>query len=167
MNTISDLALPIDCTLHVKSFNDLTKDELYDLLHIRSSVFIVEQNCVYQDIDYNDQHSTHLWLTHNNKIVAMCRICPAGTKMQEQSIGRVITTERGKGYGLIIMRAAIIHATKTNPDLRCIDIEAQADKQPFYEKLGFLPMSEPFMMEGLPHLHMRYTVVRSYVYENK
>ena len=158
MNTISDITLPSGCTLHIKSFNELTKNELYALLHIRSSVFIVEQNCIYQDLDYNDQHSTHLWLTHNNKIVAMCRICPAGTKMQELSIGRVITTERGKGYGLTIMRAAIAHATKTIHALQYIDIEAQADKQPFYEKIGFRPMSAPFMMEGLPHLHMRYTV---------
>lgn len=78
--------------------------------------------------------------------------------MQELSIGRVITTERGKGYGLTIMRAAIDHATKTIHALQYIDIEAQADKQPFYEKIGFRPMSVPFMMEGLPHLHMRYTV---------
>lgn len=158
MNTLTPLTLPPDCTLHIKSFSALTKDELYDLLHIRSAVFIVEQNCIYQDMDYTDQHSTHLWLTRNDRIVATCRICPAGTKMQELSIGRVITTERGKGYGLAIMRAAIYHAVSSYPSLSCIDIEAQADKQQFYEKLGFDPMSTPFMMEGLPHLHMRYII---------
>lgn len=149
---------PTDCQLHIKAFSSLTISELYDLLHIRSSVFIVEQNCVYQDLDYQDQVSTHLWLTCGSKIVAMCRICPAGTKMQELSIGRVITTERGKGYGLSIMRAAINTAVATHPSLQNIDIEAQATKQAFYERLGFTAMSEPFMMEGLPHLHMRYKV---------
>ena len=62
-------------TLHIKTFDQLTTSELYNLLHVRSSVFIVEQNCVYQDIDYNDQTAIHLWITQNGKTVAICRIC--------------------------------------------------------------------------------------------
>lgn len=156
MNILSD-----SCELHIKKYAELTKEELYDLLHIRSEVFLVEQNCVYQDLDYNDQISIHLWLTEGERIVAMCRICPPRSKMEELSIGRVISTVRGKGYGYAIMKAAIDTAAKTYKDMKCIDIEAQADKQGFYEKLGFVAMSEPFMMEGLPHLHMRYTPGKS------
>jgi len=147
------------CQLHIKDFDSLTKQELYDLLHIRSEVFIVEQQCVYQDLDYTDQQSLHLWLTYGDKIVAVCRICPQHTKMEELSIGRVISTERGKGYGKIIVEAAIETATRLNANLEYIDIEAQLTKQLFYEKIGFTAMSEPFMMEGLLHLHMRYKVV--------
>ena len=95
-----------DVTLHKKSFHELTTDELYELLRVRSEVFVVEQNCVYQDLDGDDQQSIHLWLTVEDKVVALARVCPAGTHMTEISIGRVITTERGKGYGKQIMRSS-------------------------------------------------------------
>ena len=85
-----------DSVFHQKSFQELTVDELYELLRVRSEVFVVEQDCVYQDMDNDDQKSIHLWLTVANKVVALARVCPAGTHMQEISIGRVITTERGK-----------------------------------------------------------------------
>ena len=110
--------------LHQKSFQELTVDELYELLRVRSEVFVVEQNCVYQDLDGDDQKSIHLWLTIANKVVALARVCPAGTHMQEISIGRVITTERGKGYGKQIMFYAI-EAAKKHFHATHIDIEAQ------------------------------------------
>jgi len=78
--------------LHKKSFQELTVDELYELLRVRSEVFVVEQDCVYQDLDNDDQESIHLWLTMDEKVVALARVCPAGTHMKEVSIGRVITT---------------------------------------------------------------------------
>ncbi len=87
----------IEPILHKKTFQELTTDELYELLRVRSEVFVVEQNCVYHDMDGDDQKSIHLWLTIADKIVALARVCPAGTHMKEISIGRVITTERGKG----------------------------------------------------------------------
>ena len=94
-------------TLHKKTFHELTTDELYELLRVRSEVFVVEQNCVYQDLDGDDQQSIHLWLTVDDKVVALARVCPAGTHMEQVSIGRVITTERGKGYGKQIMLYSI------------------------------------------------------------
>lgn len=142
------------CTLHIKTFDQLNTEEIYDLLHVRSEVFIVEQNCIYQDIDYNDQTAIHLWLTRGEKIVSMCRICPAGTKLKNLSIGRVISTERGKGYGAIIFQAAIDATREYIKTFNEIEIEAQLTKQHFYEKFGFKATSEPFMMEGLLHLHM-------------
>ena len=114
--------------LHKKTFQELTTDELYELLRVRSEVFVVEQNCVYQDMDGDDQKSIHLWLTVADKIVALARVCPAGTHMKEISIGRVITTERGKGYGKQIMLHAI-------------------DEQ----------SSDTFMLDGIPHIKMTWT----------
>ena len=155
-NTL-ELPLPAGCSLHIKTFDQLTRKELYELLRIRSEVFIVEQNCVYQDLDNHDQTAIHLWLTHGKKVVAMCRVCPAETKMASVSIGRVITTERGKGYGLLIVKAAIATAKQRLKGVSHIDIEAQLTKKAFYEKLGFAATSEPFVMEGLLHLDMKLT----------
>ena len=67
----------MDIILHQKTFQELTADELYELLRVRSEVFVVEQNCVYQDMDGDDQKSIHLWLTVADKIVALARVCPA------------------------------------------------------------------------------------------
>ena len=146
-------------TLHTKTFQQLTTRELYNLLHVRSAVFVVEQECVYQDIDYNDQDAIHLWLTDGSgKIVALSRVCPGGTKMKNLSIGRVISTVRGKGYGTMIFQAALDVARERFSDTRLIEIEAQLTKQHFYEKFGFRATSEPFMMEGLLHLDMELRV---------
>ena len=147
--------IPSDCQLHIKTFDQLTTSELYELLRIRSDVFVVEQNCVYQDMDNNDQTAIHIWLTKDGKTVAMCRICPEGTKMPNTSIVRVITTERGKGYGMLIMKIAINTVMERIPAADHIEIEAQLTKQKFYERLGFVATSEPFMMEGLMHLEMK------------
>lgn len=142
------------CRVHVKTFDRLTVHELYALLRTRSEVFIVEQDCVYQDVDDNDQTAIHLWMTCGEKIVAMCRVCPGGTKMEHVSFGRVVTTERGKGYGAVIVELAIGAARRFLGRFDRITIESQATKQGFYEKFGFVATSEPFMMEGLPHLNM-------------
>ena len=129
--------------LRKKSFHELTVDELYELLRVRSEVFVVEQDCVYQDLDGDDQKAIHLWLTLADKVVALARVCPAGTHMSEISIGRVITTERGKGYGKQIMLhaidAAIEHFQATH-----IDIEAQEYAKGFYESVGFKQSSDTF-----------------------
>lgn len=142
-------------TLNIKTFDQLSTAELYDLLHIRSSVFIVEQDCVYQDLDYNDQTALHLWLTGNDgKIVALCRICPAGTKLNDLSVGRVISTERGKGYGALIFQKALDTVHQYFPETKVVKIEAQLTKLHFYERFGFCATSEPFMFEGLLHIDM-------------
>jgi ElaA protein len=147
--------IPSDRQLHIKTFDQLTTSELYELLRVRSEVFVVEQDCVYQDVDNNDQTAIHIWLTKDGKTVAMCRICPEGTKLASTSIGRVITTKRGKGYGMLIMKIAINTVMERIPAADHIEIEAQLTKQKFYERLGFVATSEPFMMEGLMHLEMK------------
>lgn len=140
-------------TLHKKTFQELTTDELYELLRVRSDVFVVEQNCVYQDLDYDDQKAIHLWLTVEDKVVALARVCPADTHMKEISIGRVISTERGKGYGKQIMLHAI-EAAIEHFDAKLIDIEAQEYAKGFYEGVGFKQSSEKFMLDGIPHIKM-------------
>ncbi len=146
----------MELVLHIKTFSELTTDELYELLRIRSEVFVVEQNCVYQDLDYDDQKSVHLWLTKDGKVVALCRVCPAGTHMEEVSIGRVITVERGKGYGKRIMLEGI-QAAQERFGAKRIDIEAQEYARGFYEQVGFRQSSEPFILDGIPHIRMTWT----------
>ena len=138
-------------------FQELTVDELYELLRVRSEVFVVEQDCVYQDMDGDDQKAIHLWQTVADKVVALARVCPAGTHMEEVSIGRVITTERNKGYGKQIMLHAIDAAVE-HFDAKRIDIEAQEYDSGFYESVGFRQSSESFMLDGIPHIRMTLTI---------
>ncbi len=143
-------------TLHIKTFSELTAAELYQLLRVRSDVFVVEQDCVYQDMDNDDQAALHLWLTEGDRLVALCRVCPAGTHMEEVSIGRVITTVRGQGYGRRIMLAGI-EAAREHFGAERIDIEAQEYARGFYEQVGFRQSSESFILDGIPHIRMTWT----------
>ncbi len=143
----------VEPVLHRKMFQELSTDELYELLRVRSEVFVVEQNCVYQDLDGDDQQAVHLWLTVADRVVALARVCPAGTHMTEVSIGRVIATERGKGYGKLMMQHAIDAAFATF-GATVIDIEAQEYAKGFYEQVGFRQSSETFMLDGIPHIRM-------------
>ena len=143
-------------TLHRKPFPALTTAELYELLRVRSEVFVVEQQCVYQDLDNDDQASLHLWLTEGDKVVALARVCPAGTHMERVSIGRVITTVRGKGYGRQIMLHAIDAAVEAF-GAKEIDIEAQEYAQGFYESVGFRQTSPTFLLDGISHVKMTWT----------
>ena len=104
----------------------------------------------------DDKNSIHLWLTVANRIVALARVCPAGTHMKEISIGRVITTERGKSYGKQIMIHSIEAAVKQF-GATLIDIEAQEYAKGFYEGMGFKQSSDTFMLDGIPHIKMTWT----------
>lgn len=145
--------------IHKKRFYELTLDELYELLRLRSEVFCVEQNCVYQDLDGDDKESIHVWITVGEKVVAMSRVCPAGTHMKEISIGRVISdfSCRGKGYGKEVMLHSI-EAAKEYFGATHIDIEAQEYAKGFYENLGFVQSSETFDLDGIPHIKMTWKI---------
>ena len=142
-------------TLHIKTFKQLTVDELYELLRVRTEVFVVEQDCVYQDMDGDDKEAIHVWLTEGDKVVALARVCPAGVHLPTISIGRVITTVRGEGYGKQIMLAAIDVAVD-HFGATSIDIEAQEYAKGFYESVGFKQTSDTFMLDGIPHIKMRW-----------
>ena len=134
-----------------KHFSQLTTDELYRILAVRSAVFVVEQNCAYQDPDGLDRKSHHIWMEENGEIKAYLRIFSEDD--QWAKIGRVITTERGRGFGAEILKAGI-EGCKTILGRDKIFIEAQCYAVGFYEKGGFVCVGEEFLEDGIPHIRM-------------
>jgi ElaA protein len=142
---------PVDLTWHVREFAELTAAELYAIVALRQQVFVVEQNCVYQDADGVDLVSRHLWAAQGDEVAAYLRIVPAGVKFPEVSIGRVITAPhaRGSGLGRELMKRGIA-ACGAQP----IHIGAQAHLEKFYGELGFVRVSDVFDEDGIPHVEM-------------
>lgn len=140
----------------LKSFNELTLTELYDMLKLRCAVFVIEQNCNYQDMDDKDQLSWHLIGIEDNKLVACTRILPKGISYPEVSIGRVIVDKayRGTGAGKEIMKLAIDHAKKALKADEIV-ISAQCYLEKFYGDLGFVAEGESYLDDDIPHIKMR------------
>lgn len=138
-----------------KTFTELTKEELYDILQLRSEVFVVEQDCVYQDIDYKDQKAMHVIGYKNNKVVAYTRIFKSGDYFKKASIGRVVVkkSERKYGYGHVIMKHSI-NIIKTNFNETIIKISAQKYLKDFYQSHGFILVGEEYLEDGIPHIGM-------------
>lgn len=139
----------------VKKFNELSIDELYAILQLRSEVFVLEQDCVYQDLDNKDQKALHLIGTKEGKVVAYTRIFKAGDYFKDASIGRVVVKneERKYGFGQEIMKAsikAIEHYFKQSK----IHLSAQCYLKKFYQGLGFKPIGEEYLEDGIPHIGM-------------
>ena len=141
----------------VKSFNQLTINELYEVLQLRSEVFVVEQDCVYQDIDGKDQNALHVLGIKDNKIVAYTRLFKPGDYFNLASIGRVVVKEnqRMHKYGYDIMEASI-KAIKTNYNTTDIKISAQCYLKRFYNNLNFFEVGEQYLEDGIPHIAMLY-----------
>jgi len=140
----------------LKKFEDLTPHQLYAALQLRNEVFVVEQNCVFQDADDKDQASHHLLGYINDKLVAYTRLVPPGVIYDEPSIGRVVTlpSVRGSGAGKMLMQESIDKVY----DLfggEPIKIGAQLYLKKFYEGFGFLQISEAYLEDGIPHIYMR------------
>ncbi len=138
-----------------KKFDELELHELYDILQLRSSVFIVEQNCPYQDCDNKDFHALHLMGKENGKLLAYARLIPAGISYRESSIGRVVSSPdaRGKGLGKQLMRESIEQIEKkfhTNT----IRIGAQLYLEHFYNAFGFIKDSDIYLEDNIPHIEM-------------
>ncbi|GFZ90057.1 ElaA protein [Aquaticitalea lipolytica] len=138
-----------------KTFKELTTDELYALLQLRSEVFVVEQDCVYQDIDYKDQKALHVLGFKNDKLVAYTRLFKPGDYFNYASIGRVIVAqnEREHKYGYDIMNASI-NAIKEYYNETRIKISAQTYLKKFYNNLGFEEVEEGYLEDGIPHIGM-------------
>lgn len=139
--------------LVVKKFEELTTEELYELLKIRIEVFVVEQKCPYQEIDEKDKNAYHIYLKEAGQIKAYLRVLYPGILFEEASIGRVLTTERGKGYANIILREGI-NIAREKLKVNKIKIEAQTYAKKMYEKFGFKQTSEKFLEDGIPHVQM-------------
>lgn len=139
----------------LKSFDELSNGELYDMLAIRSEVFVVEQRCAYQDLDGKDQASMHLMACRGGGIVAYARLLPPGLSYETASIGRIITrsTERGTGLGKALLRQAMDAVGRlfgTGP----VTISAQQHLKAFYSGFGFVQEGDPYLEDDIPHIKM-------------
>jgi ElaA protein len=144
------------------AFDELTLRELYELLQLRTEVFTVEQNCVFQDIDGADDQAMHLLGTQNNQqnnqLVAYARCFPAGVKFAEASIGRVVTRSlaRGSGLGHLLIQQALSSVCGLwGP--QPIRIGAQARLKAYYSGHGFVDVGVPYVEDGIDHLEMVWT----------
>jgi ElaA protein len=142
-------------TWTLKTFNELTVHELYAILRLRSEIFVVEQNCPFQDMDNKDQSSWHLMGWYKEKLVAYTRLLPPGTAYDYASIGRVVTSasSRGTGIGRQLMEKSISELQRlfgTGP----IKIGAQLYLKEFYHSLGFEQSSDIYDEDGIDHIEM-------------
>lgn len=140
-----------------KSFDALSNLELYHLLKLRSEVFVVEQNCVYLDIDDYDVGALHVLGFHDDELVAYARLLPKGYYHQEAGIGRVLTRfqTRHLGYGKLLMEFAISE-TCVRFSTNEIVISAQLYLEKFYSELGFKKEGTSYLEDDIPHIKMRY-----------
>ncbi len=140
---------------HIKEFNQLTKEELYELLQLRSAVFVVEQNCVYQDIDNKDQKALHILGIKNGKLVAYARIFKPNDYFKQASIGRVVVAQkyRKHQFGYALMEAAITAIQNYFNEIS-IAISAQEHLEKFYTNLGFKKEGKSYLEDGIPHIYM-------------
>jgi ElaA protein len=141
---------------HWSRFDTLGVDNLYELLTLRSRVFVVEQHCVFLDMDGADQHSWHLLgRDAAGKLQAYLRMVDAGVKYPELSMGRVITSLDGRATGLgrrlVAEAMRWVDAQQPAPPVR---ISAQAHLQRFYAESGFRPVGEPYLEDNIPHIEM-------------
>ena len=141
--------------IKTKPFQDLTTQELYDLLQLRSEVFVVEQDCVYQDVDGKDQKALHVIGIKEGKIIAYTRLFNSGQYFDTPSIGRVVVKdiERKYGYGHDLIKASI-QAIVDNYSESRITISAQTYLKKFYESHGFKKVGEEYLEDGIPHIKM-------------
>lgn len=141
-----------------KPFSELSVYELYEILRLRNEVFVVEQNCVFQDADNKDQHCYHLCGWNDDQLIAYVRLVPPGISYEEPSIGRVVTSPaaRRTGAGRVLMQNAIKECFKIFGKQN-IRISAQLYLKKFYESLSFMPVSEVYLEDNIPHVEMLYT----------
>ena len=139
----------------LKSFDELTPYELYAILQLRIEVFIVEQNCVFQDADDKDQVAYHLMGYYNKQLLAYTRLLVQGAAYEQASIGRVVTSpkSRGNGTGKLLMHKSIecINQLFGNVDIK---IGAQLYLKHFYSSFGFEQISDVYLEDGIEHIYM-------------
>ena len=143
-----------------KTFSELDTEDLYQILRLRSEVFVVEQDCVYQDIDNKDQNAIHLYYKENHQIVAYTRIFKAGHYYENPCIGRVVVSKKNRGNDLgkkimIDSREYI----KQNIKAEKIELSAQKYLDKFYKDLGFYKIGEDYLEDGIPHQRMIFDLV--------
>lgn len=143
--------------VYVKAFHELTTDELYEILKLRVSVFVVEQNCPYMEIDGVDKEALHIFLKNEEGIQAYLRVMEKSRATAQVAIGRVIAVKRRIGLGTKILQEGIRQAVD-HFGAKTIYLEAQTYVIGLYEKQGFQPISDEFLEDGIPHVKMLLTV---------
>lgn len=139
--------------LIVKKFDELTTAELYEILRARAEIFVVEQNCVYQDLDGTDYNSLHVFYEENGKVLAYVRAFLKKDEEGAVQIGRVLTIRHGEGLGGKILKESI-RIIREHFHTEKLYLEAQCYATGFYEKEGFQVCSEEFLEDGIPHVEM-------------
>lgn len=139
----------------VKAFSELTSAEIYELLRLRSEVFVVEQNCVYQDVDNKDQKAFHVLGYKNNELIAYSRIFDSGDYFDIPSIGRIVVKEEERKfkYGHNLVAQSIQFILDNFQDKKIL-ISAQTYLTKFYNSHGFEQVGEGYLEDGIPHIKM-------------
>ncbi|MBR8537878.1 GNAT family N-acetyltransferase [Carboxylicivirga sediminis] len=145
-----------------KPFKELSLIELYKILQLRAEIFVVEQNCVYNDLDSNDEQAYHLMAFNNNDMVGYARILPPGSRFKEASIGRLVVHKdfRFKGLARQLMTTAADWVFE-QWEVKCIQISAQKYLKAFYGSLGYQIISDEYLEDGIPHLKMELQIDRA------
>ena len=140
--------------LEIKTWEQLSRKEINDIFSLRSEVFIVEQECVYQDVDGKDEKADHVLLVINNKLVGYTRVFNENIYFKEASFGRAVVkkTHRGEGYGHLLVKKSLEHLKKNKQSP--IKISAQSYLKDFYSSHGFLVKGKEYMEDGIPHLSL-------------
>ncbi len=149
---MNNTTLSSEVNVRIQSFEELSLRDLYEILQVRSAVFVVEQNCPYQDLDDIDFRAMHITLRLHNTLVAYARVFK-DVESDMWHIGRVLTTQRGQYHGIRVMEESVRVARTLGA--RQIEIEAQSYAIGFYEKNGFHVSSDEFILDGIPHKRMR------------
>ena len=138
-----------------KKFDQLTNKEVYKILRSRSAVFVVEQNCVYQDMDDADPLAIHQLIWKDEQLIAYARILPPGSYFEQLSIGRILTASiiRGQKYGHLLMKEAIAYCNEQYPH-QPIKLSAQQYLIEFYRSHGFETIGKGYLEDGIPHIAM-------------
>ena len=141
--------------ISIKKFNELTTENIYSILELRSEVFVVEQNCVYQDIDKKDQNAYHVIGIKDNQLIAYSRIFDSGDYFSKPSIGRIVVKEeyRGLSLGYQLVKESIVFIEKNFID-KTIIISAQKYLIKFYNTFEFIQQGEEYLEDGIPHVKM-------------
>lgn len=139
----------------LKWFDEMTTQEVYKILQLRTEVFVVEQQCPYLEVDGKDMECYHLWGEENGEIAAYLRILPAGVSYEEVSIGRVLVKKdfRGQQLGRVIMEKAM-RIIEDELKETMIKIQAQSYLREFYGSLGFQAISDEYLDDNIPHIDM-------------
>lgn len=141
-----------------KTFSDLTRDELYEMIHLRQKVFIVEQDCPYLDADFSDQDAFHLLGYDDGGLISYLRAFPPGIKYEGASLGRIVVddSKRGEQLGQNLTKEGISYLSKHYPDTEII-ISAQHRLENFYCELGFTARGEVYLEDDIDHIQMYFT----------